>query len=533
MTTNVLGRLAAAGVLAFGMLSSRAGDASNAPSTASAMTMPEMVALAGGTNQADGLRLEFRNAALDLVLDYLSEAGGFVINKETEVKGTVDVVSKNPLTRDEAVSLLNSVLNKSGYAVVRESAHGRILTIISLDTAKTSDLEIIRGSDPNAVEKSAEVVTQIIPVRYANAAQLMNNLQALLPTTATLSVNESANTLILVATKTQIKRMLKIVSALDNSIANVSSIKVFPLRYADAKQLATVVQQLFTQTGSGSSAGGANGRAQLFNMPGGGAFGPFGPLDGSGGAGSATGSNGGGANSLRVSAVADEASNSLIVSASTGLLSTIATMVQQIDRPVNGITELRAFHLVNADPNELVDQLAQLFPDDSRSGSDQNQVAFRFGGGPPGPAGFGGGAAFGGFGGANNDPAAGSDRAQKKSRVLAVADARTSTLMVSAASTLMPEIAKMIAQLDTSRAKKEVVSVYELHDANPHDVNQILQELFNRNSTGRNYGNNGNSLLGNNDPLTARQTQQQNSTASGASRTGGAGGAGGGGSPGF
>src|SRR5258708_32370822 len=69
--------------------------------------------------------------------------------------------------------------------------------------------------------------------------------------------------------------MLKIVSTLDTSIASVSSIKVFPLHYADAKDLATVIQQLFTQPAAQNAAG--NARAQLFNMMRGGFGGPGGP----------------------------------------------------------------------------------------------------------------------------------------------------------------------------------------------------------------------------------------------------------------
>src|SRR5262245_4530761 len=50
----------------------------------------------------DGLvHLNFRGVPLDMVLDHLSEAAGFVIVKETEVKGTVDVWSNQPLTKDE------------------------------------------------------------------------------------------------------------------------------------------------------------------------------------------------------------------------------------------------------------------------------------------------------------------------------------------------------------------------------------------------------------------------------------------------
>jgi general secretion pathway protein D len=438
--------------------------------------------LDSGTN---GIRLNFRNAPMALVLDYLSDAAGFIINKEADVKGTVDVWSKEPVTREDAVKLLNSVLRKNGYAVTRD---GRILTIVSLEGAKTADLDILQGDKWEDVEKSDEVVTQIIPVRYANATQLMNNLQVLLPTSATLSVNESANTLILVATKTDIRRMLRIVHALDTSIASVASVKVFPLRYADAKALATVIQQLFTpQT---QNAGGNNPRAQFFNMMRGGPFG------GQGGGGA--GNNGANAAGTKVTAAADDYSNSLIVSASTELMSTIADMIQQIDQPATDVTELRVFHLLNADPTELADQLGQLFPDDTRTGTSQNQ----------------GGGGFRFFGGRNNNQAASSDRMKKKGRVLAVPDPRTSSLLVSAAADLMPQIAEMVEKLDASPAKKEVVRVFDLQNADPQDVNQVLQDLFQRSGSIRANNNNNSrtSLLGQGNPLVQRATQQQTTT---------------------
>src|SRR5262249_41582975 len=186
-----------------------------------------------------------------------------------------------------------------GYAIIR---NGRILTIVATESVKTGDTPIEAYKYPDTVEKGDEIVTEIIPVRYANVTQLINNLQILLPMSATLTANESANSLILVATRTDVARMLKIIGALDTSIASVSGIKVFPLRYGDAKDLATLITQLFgTQTaGQGGGGGGGGGfRNQLFNMfrgggggvggPGGGFGGPGGGGGGGGGAGQATG----------------------------------------------------------------------------------------------------------------------------------------------------------------------------------------------------------------------------------------------------
>ena len=457
---------------------------------ASSLDVPPVV-VENGTN---GVRMNFNKAPLNLVLDYLSDAAGFVINKETDVRGTVDVQGKE-LTKDEAVEVLNSALKKNGYAIVR---HGRILTIVAQDTAKTRDLDIVTGNNPDEVEKGDEVVTQIIPVRYATVSQLVANLEVLLPTTATLSANESANSLILVATKTDIKRMLKIITALDTSIASVSSIRVIPLKFADAKDTATLITALFTPQG-GNQGGNTGGRGNLFNMfAGGNPFGGGGRGGGMAGAGGRGGSGGGaaGAAAAKVVAVGDDRSNSLVVSAPADLLATIETMVKEIDQEVSDVTELRVFRLKNADASETADQLATLFPDPTSSTSgNQNNVPFFMRGGP-----FGGGARGATATGAN------SERAKKMGRVLAVPDPRTSSLIITASKTLMPQIADMIAELDADKGRKEVVGYYDLQNADPQDVFNNLQDLFNRISV-RAQNNNQNALMGQNNPLSQRVRQ--------------------------
>src|SRR5208283_1676508 len=129
-------------------------------------------------NGTNGFRLNIHGAPLNLVLDYLSDAAGFIINKETDVRGTVDVQGKD-LTKEEAVEVLNSALKKNGYGVIR---NGRILNIVALDGVNHSDTPIGVGGNSDEVERGDEVVTQIIPVKYASVSQLVPNLQMLLPT---------------------------------------------------------------------------------------------------------------------------------------------------------------------------------------------------------------------------------------------------------------------------------------------------------------------------------------------------------------
>src|SRR5204862_3039613 len=90
-----------------------------------------------------------------------------------------------------------------------------------------------------------EMVTQIVPIRYANATQMTKDLQPLLPEYASLTANESANALVLTDTKSDVKRMVEIVRALDTSISSIATVRVFPLKFADAKDLASAVKDLF------------------------------------------------------------------------------------------------------------------------------------------------------------------------------------------------------------------------------------------------------------------------------------------------
>ena len=71
------------------------------------------------STNADDLRLNFQNVPLQMVLNYLSDAAGFVIIIDTPVRGKVSVISSHALTRDQAVDLLNTVFNQSGLAAIR------------------------------------------------------------------------------------------------------------------------------------------------------------------------------------------------------------------------------------------------------------------------------------------------------------------------------------------------------------------------------------------------------------------------------
>lgn len=418
------------------------------------------------------LNFRFRGAPLETVLAYMSQAGGFIINLEADVKGKVDVWSSQPLSKDEACEVLNTILKKSGLAALRND---RTLTIVTQDEAHKRDIPVKKGNIAAEIPKTDAMVTQIIGVKHVNATQLANNLVQLLPSYATMTANESANTLVLTATQTDVRRITEIINALDYAISSVSIAKVFPIRYGDAKELANVIKELFQPNQQQE----ANQSRQEFNVSGGGGIPPE--------SGAFSGSSGDGVRTAiaPVVAIADERSNSLVVSASEEIMRATEKLIKEIDQSVSDITELRVFHLKNADPSEMADKLSELFPDDTKAGNTSNQQ-IRFGAGP-----------------FDNTPSPSSDRMKKKGQVVSVADTRTASIIVSAASELMPQIAKLIDSLDSNSAKKQRVFICALQSGNVQNVTQVLNGMFQPQNS-RNTQNNSSQI----DALMNRMNQQ-------------------------
>ncbi|HYG22802.1 MAG TPA: secretin N-terminal domain-containing protein [Verrucomicrobiae bacterium] len=331
-------------------------EAPSAPAanTSAAETEPPQ----GIVSTNGGLKLNFRNAPIELVLNHLSEAAGFIIEYDTRVSGTVNVISGQPMTRDEAVDLLNSVLNRNGYAAVRSG--NRTLKIMDKSTAMLSN-PVRVGNTPESIPNNDEMVTQIIPIRYVEAAQLVSDISPFVSSNARIIANQAGNSIVITDTQANIRHLVEIISAIDSSAEDVTEVKVFRLRHADPTEMATLLSGLFPdQTGTAQAPirfGNRGGRGG-----GGGGFAGFAAAFGGGGGG--RGNQAGGANPQsdrirkrnQVLAVADARTSTVVVTATKDLMEQITEMVDQLDQPGKA-QRMQVFRINNADPNEVLSVL--------------------------------------------------------------------------------------------------------------------------------------------------------------------------------
>jgi len=342
----------------------------NQPSLASNFAPPD-----SGTN-ADELRLNFRNAPLEMVLNYLSDAAGFIIVLDTPVHGNVNVISDHPMTRDEAVDLLNEVLNENGYAAIRD---GRTLTILDKNDAKTRDIPVKVSNDPDSIPKNDEIVTQVIPIRFVDAGDLVKDLSSFVSPQATVVANDAGNSIVITDTQSNIRHIVEIIKAIDSSAEAETEIRVFRLKYASPNDVVSELTSIFPSSTSGS------GSTPQFPMRFGGGFGGFGGGGfgggglarlfgggGGGGGGAGGGTTGNSASdrikkATQVNAVADARTSAVIVTAPKDLIEEIAAMMKDLDVPSERDQSVYVFHMDNADPQQAVQVLQNMFQSTSSS----------------------------------------------------------------------------------------------------------------------------------------------------------------------
>lgn len=372
--------------------------------------------------------LNFEDAPLSAVLKHLSETTGLIVIEEVPVDGRVTVMSRQPLNVEEAAQLLNTVLAEQGYAAVR---NGRVLRIVTLEDAKTMNVPVRAGTDPAEIEATDEVITQIIPLKFADAVQVRNDLAPLIPEYANLSANSSSNALILTDTSVNVRRIVQIVEALDTHMATIAEVRVFQLNYADASDAADLINEVFQQ----------DERADRQQR--GGPFGRFFRGPGRGGGqeqGEETESR-----APEVVAAADERTNTVVVSGPSDTLDVVAQVIEQLDaNPVEEESVL-VYPLKNAEAENLAELINDLFEArDGDAGAPRTRGGGRTGRGDQ----------RGGRGGMLSRFArqlsgeAGQAPGSLTGQVYCVADPDTNTLMVLTAPSNFERLRAIIAELD-------------------------------------------------------------------------------------
>jgi general secretion pathway protein D len=261
--------------------------------------------------------INFDNVDIDVFVRFMSELTGknFVI--DNAVKGKVTIISPTKITVDEAYKVFESVLEVNGYTTVPA---GSIIKIVPSISARSKDIETRLKRDLSTPED--KVVTQLIPLKYADPDNLQKLFAPLISKTSVLVSYPPTGMLIVTDVLSNINRLLRIIEVID--VQGVGAeISVVPIEHATASVLAKSLTGIFQKTG-GKATKGATEEPVIRIVP-------------------------------------DERTNVLIISASEDDTLRVRQLIALLDRETpRGEGDIRVLYLQNANAEDLAKVLMSI-----------------------------------------------------------------------------------------------------------------------------------------------------------------------------
>jgi general secretion pathway protein D len=337
----------------------------------------------------------YKDADLSQIIQAVSEVTGknFIIDPRVNAK--VTMLSSTPMSPDAFYQAFLSVLQVYGYVAVPA---GKVIKIVpNTDARQLPSIDL-----PSSVSASSdEMVTQIITMKNVSAAQLVPLLRPLIPQSGHLAAYPSGNMLIISDRASNVSRIMRIIERMDES--GEEPIEVIPLRNASATEVVRTINQL-----NGAAAAGAEGGSP-------------------------------------VKVVADERTNSVLISGEKSLRLKVKALVLDLDTPRAGGGDTQVRYLLYADAEKLADKL-----------KGQASATAKAQAGP----------ASGAAGAAATPGASGGGGSNVDASVTIWADVPTNALIMTAPPKIMKNLMAVIDKLDIRRAQVEVEAMIVEVDVN-------------------------------------------------------------------
>lgn len=301
-------------------------------------------------NTGEGLRLDFNNVDITVVIDTISKYTGKNFIYDEKVRGSVTIVSPTPISVDQAYAVLESMLQVKGFATVE--GPGGVIKVIPATDAKQSSIDTSMSKGGAATRD--RFVTRLIPLHYVEAGQLVATLSPLVSRDASLMAYEPTNTVIITDVEANIKRVLSILETIDVETYR-AQLALIKIEHADATVIAGQLVEIFGgEVRSATDASPTATARRVRTTP----TTPAGPN---------VSTNPSDQSQVRI--ITDMRTNSLIVLASRSKIEDIRALVTKLDVPVTGGGRIHVYYLKHADAEKLTETLTALISSTPTKGS--------------------------------------------------------------------------------------------------------------------------------------------------------------------
>lgn len=254
--------------------------------------------------------LNFTDMDINLLINTISEVTKKTFIVDPRVKAKVTVVSNSPLDPDQVYEVFLSILSVHGFAAVPS---GAVIKIIPENLAKAEDTPVLSSQE---LPKGETLITQVIQVKHVSAPQLIPLLRPLVHQEGHLVAYPNNNTLIISDHANTVNRVMEIIRRLDQP--DSKDIEIIVLEHASATEVVRTLTTLEQQNAAAAAASGTTNPAHL---------------------------------------VADERTNSILISGDRDTRLQIRALIAHLDTPVKNVGNTQVIYLRYAQASDLVNVL--------------------------------------------------------------------------------------------------------------------------------------------------------------------------------
>nr|WP_138515194.1 type II secretion system secretin GspD [Rhodoferax bucti] len=212
--------------------------------------------------RGEPITLNFSNAEVEAVARTMATLTGRNVVVDPRVKGTMTLVSDSPMSPARAYNHFLAVLRTMGYTVVQTDGLDKVVP--------EADAKLLGGSVTSTDSGTAnapgnQLVTQIIKLQFENANNLVAVLRPLINPNNPINVNPATNSLVITDYADNLRRLSRIVAALD--VPNATDVEVITLKNASATDLAPLVLRLMESSGGGATGAAADASFKTTVVP--------------------------------------------------------------------------------------------------------------------------------------------------------------------------------------------------------------------------------------------------------------------------
>ena len=268
--------------------------------------------------RGDHITLNFNAADIEAVARTMGVISGMNVVVDPRVKGQINLVSEKSVSPQVAMAQFLTSLRMQGFTMVESAG---LFKVVPEADAKLQSAAVETSESAPKGAPGAQITTQIFKLNFESANNLVTLLRPLISPNNTINANPLNNSLVITDYADNLRRIARIIAALD--VSNATDVEVMDLKHAIAVDLAPLVTRLLESSGLAGAAPGAS-------------------------------ADGG----FRTTVIAEPRSNSLLVrAANAARMAQIKSLVEKLDRASNqgngeaGI--LRVVALKNADATKL------------------------------------------------------------------------------------------------------------------------------------------------------------------------------------